>query len=182
MILLVSIVPIASGARSRNSQAYNGLVKFGPQIVQMEDGCLWIDGGVSSGTFFRGLKRDDKNSPPEYSNGSSIVVSYPESLTASIRILNDQCVAEDASSPWTGHSFTFDVSWKNGVQLTPALLSPGGVHCDNLSAISETQVVIAPPMECQMTIRSEGVPLINHLIVSVYAADGKRLTRLSAAP
>jgi hypothetical protein len=35
---------------------------------------------------------------------------------------------------------------------------------------------------CQLTVESKGIPLGEHLIVSVFAPDGKRLTRLSARP
>ena len=39
-----------------------------------------------------------------------------------------------------------------------------------------------PSVICQLTVESKGVPLADRLIASIFSADGRPLTRLSAAP
>jgi hypothetical protein len=167
-----------------NHRSYDGIVIFPPQIVQLNSGCLWIDGTLTSGTFFEGLERKDRGGMFEYTNGGKVLSDYPQSVVASIRILDDQCVSISQASRYAlagsnRHSFSFQVAWKTGLQLRPALLSPTGVRCIGSSGTRASPVL---PMTCQITINSEGTPLSDHLIVSVFGTDGTRLTRLSAAP
>jgi hypothetical protein len=184
--LIVGMLPVFAHARSRNKPTYDGVVNFGPQLLYLDDGCLSVDGTVTSGTFFADLKRNDSGSLPEYSKRGELVTEYPESLTASIRIIGNQCAAAPSShSPvfeGDSYSLTFEVDWKNGVQLNPA--SPIVAHCVGSSVLINPSgdIIAAPSVTCQLTVASKGVPLADHLIVSVFAADGKRLTRLSAAP
>jgi hypothetical protein len=186
--LIVGMFPVVAHARSRNNPTYGGVVNFGPQLLYLADGCLSVDGTVTSGNFFEDLKRNDGGSLPEYRKRGELVTEYPESLTASIRIIGNQCAAAPSShSPvFNGDSYSlmFEVDWKNGFQLSPAVLSPIVAHCVGTSVLSNPSgdIIIAPSVTCQLTVASKGVPLADHLIVSVFAADGKRLTRLSAAP
>jgi len=102
--------------------------------------------------------------------------------------MSDPCAAESPkarSSIFRGDSYAlkFAVEWKEGMQLRPALLSPVASQCIGYSRISSPDGDLRiPAVTCQMTVASKGVPLANHLIVSIFTADGKRLTRLSAAP
>jgi hypothetical protein len=185
--LLSIICPVAALARSRgNNWTYEGAVNFGSQFLYLDDGCLSVDGTVTSGSFFDDLRRNDSGSQPEYRKRGELVTMYPETLKASIRIIGNQCaaVANLHSSIFNGDSYslTFEVDWKDGVQLSPA--SPIIAHCAGSSMLinPNREIVSAPSVTCQLTVASKGVPLANHLIVSVFSADGKRLTRLSAAP
>jgi hypothetical protein len=174
-------------ARGRNETTYDGTVDFGAQLLHLDDGCLALDGRVTSGTFFDDLKRTEIGSRFEFRKRGRVVTEYPESLTTSIRIAGDQCTATLSNRPssiFRGDSFSlkFQVEWKDGMQLRPAVLSPLVAHCVASSSIIPGQDVTIPSITCQMTVDSKGVPLADHLIVSVFAADGKRLTRLSAGP
>ena len=188
VILVVGMFPAFVHARGRSNLTYDGLVNFGPQLLYLDDGCLSVDGTVTSGTFFEDLKRNDNGSLPEYRKRGELVTEYPESLTASIRIIGNQCAAARGShSPvfdGDSYSLTFEVDWKNGFQLSPAALTPIVAHCVGSSVLINPtgDDIFAPSVTCQLTVASKGVPLTDHLIVSVFAADGKRLTRLSAAP
>jgi hypothetical protein len=184
--LLVGMFSLVAHARSRNNPTSEGVVNFGPQLLYLDDGCLSVDGTVTSGTFFEDLKRNDSGSLPEYRKAGELVTEYPESLTASIRIIGNQCAAAPSthSAVFSGDSYslTFEVDWKSGVQLNPA--APIVAHCVGSSVLINPSgdIIAAPSVTCQLTVASKGVPLADHLIVSVFAADGKRLTRLSAAP
>jgi hypothetical protein len=172
---------MGADARGRNNPTYYGDVDFGSQLLQLDDGCLSLNGTLSSGIFFEDLKRIRVGSGFEYRKSGRLVTKYPESLTTSISIEGGHCGATLSNSPSSifrgdSYSLTFGVEWKDGMQLRPALLSPVFVHCDGSSNGARPLIV------CQLTVESKGVSLDDHLIVSVFAPDGKRITRLSAGP
>ena len=204
-ICVFGLIGFRTNAGGGIEQPHNGVVDFPPQIVQIKSGCLWIDGTLASGHFFDGLRRKQLDGLPQYTSGGKVLMVYPESVVASIRILNDQCVPDSADSQSSmvrdgalsaiantagspiadgeTRQLTFQIAWKDGLQLTPILLSPVDVHCKGSSSEqSLAQSMPAPPMTCQITIKSAGIPLSDHLVVSVFGPTGERLTRLSAAP
>jgi len=185
--LILGVFPIGANARGRNNTTYDGAVGFGAQLLHLDDGCLALDGAVTSGNFFEDLKRTEIGSRFEFRKRGRVVTEYPESVTTSIRIAGGQCAATLSNRPSSifrgdSYSLKFQVEWKDGMQLRPADLSPIVAHCVGSSSIIPGQDVTIPSITCQMTVDSKGVPLVDHLIVSVYAVDGKRLTRLSAGP
>jgi hypothetical protein len=187
-ILVVAVLAIASDAADRTNPIYDGAIDFGSQLVQLNDGCLAFDGTVKSGNFFGDLKRKDIGSQLEFRKRGKVVTEYPESLTTSIRIAAGECDSTLSNMPSSilrgdSYSLKFQVEWKKGTQLRAAVLSPVVAHCIGYSSISAAgQDAATPTIACQLTIESKGVPLTDHLIVSVFAPDGKRLARLSARP
>lgn len=179
-VLFVASTYVRGGSR----RSHDGIVNFPPQILQLNSGCLWVDGTLTSGTFFEGLERRDLGGIFQYINSGKVLTDYPPSVVASIRILNDQCVSTLSPSRFSlaandRRPFSFQVAWKTDLQLRPAFLSPTGVQC---IGSSPSRTASTPPMTCQITVKSEGTPLSDHLVVSLFGADGTRLTRLSAAP
>ena len=190
LALLIGLLPIGAGARSRKDATYDGAVDFGSQVLNLQSGCFAVDGSVRSGNFFEDLKRVDTGSQTEYRKEGRVLKEYPDSITTSIRIMGDECTP-GFSNPTLpifegdSYSMTFEVQWKDGMQLTPAVLSPAVAHCVGTRIITNTSkdsTSTFPALTCEMTVKSRGVPLMKHLIVSVFSPDGKRLARLSAAP
>ena len=186
LLFILCMFPIGAEARGRNNATYDGAIDFGSQLLHLDDGCLALDGAITSGNFFDDLTRIESGSRFEFRKHGRVVTEYPESLTTSIRIVG-QCAATLSNRPSSifrgdSYSLKFQVEWKEGMQLRPAALSPVVARCVGSSSIIPGQDVTIPSVTCQMTVDSKGVPLVDHLIVSVYAADGKRLTRLSAGP
>src|ERR1700677_3510669 len=185
---LVAILPVTAHAGAKNSSIYEGGVSFGSQLLRLDDGCVSVNGTVKSGTFFEGLKRTNLGGRFEYTKQGKVVTEYPESLTTSIRIVGDKCAVELSNSPsavFKGDSFSVKlaVEWKDGLQLRPASLSSVTARCVWSTSIPiPAQDYTIPSVTCQLTVNGKGVPLADHLIVSVFGADGTRLTRLSAAP
>jgi hypothetical protein len=186
--LIMGMFPVGTHARGKKSTSYDGTVDFGAQLLHVGDGCFSVDGSVRAGDFFEDLERIDIASGSEFRKDGRVVTKYPESLTTSIRILGDQCAGAFSIAPSSifngdSYSLTFEVEWKDGVQLTPAVLSPAVAHCAaSRIATNASKDSTFPAITCQMTVDSKGIPLANHLIVSVFAADGERLVRLSARP
>lgn len=183
-VLLSWILALAPVGASAHPRTYDGVIEFGSQLLYLKDGCLSVRGTLTAGSFFADLRRIDVGGQLEYKKRGQIVKEYPESLTASIEI--DQCLApspDSTSSLFLGdsHPFKFEVSWKHEMQMRPAVLAPAVAHCARYSPASLLGED-PPSIHCEMTVASKGVPLADHLIVLIFAADGRRLTRISAAP
>ena len=188
-LLTVVLAIFASSASAGGGTArLEGAVNFGAQMLRLDDGCALLDGKVSSGDFFDDLKRIDVAGRLEYKKRGKWVTQYPETITTSIRIVGNQCAASLSNSPpsiFYGDSYAlkFQVEWKDGMRLRPAALGPSPAHCVGYSSVvMPGRDLTIPSITCQMTVESKGVPLLDHLIVSVFTANGSRLTRLSAAP
>jgi hypothetical protein len=185
---VIGAFPIAAHAGGKSNATYDGELAFGSQLLYLDDGCLSVNGSVTSGDFFDNLKRTDVDGRFEYRKRREIVTEYPESVTTSIRLVGDKCAAELSNAPsavFNGDSFTVKlaVEWKGGMELRPATLSPVIAHCVGATSVAiPHQDFTIPSVTCQLTVDSKGVSLTDHLIVSVFGADGIRLTRLSAAP
>ena len=188
LLLLIGILPMAAKAGGNGSAAYDGTVDFGPQVIQLDDGCLAVDGHMASGAFFEDLKRIEIGRQFEFRKHGRAVKEYPDTLSTSILIAGGQCksaVSNSDSSFFQGNAYTlrFQVDWKEGTQLRPAALSPVAARCTGYSPIKAPGHELASAaVLCQLTVDSKGVPLGDHLIVSIFSVDGRRLTRLSARP
>lgn len=188
LALIIGIFPMGADARGRNNLTYDGAIDFGAQLIHMDDGCVALNGTVTSGNFFEDLKRIEIGTGLEFRKHGRVVTEYPDSLTTSVRISGGQCAATLSNSLSSifrsdSYSLKFQVAWKQGMQLRPAVLSPVVAQCIGYSSIPiPSQDFTGPSIVCQLTVDSKGVPLVDHLIVSIFAADGKPLTRLSARP
>lgn len=187
IVLVVCSIPLRGDARGRNEATYEGAVDFGAQLLHLNDGCLAVNGWVKSGNFFDDLKRVNVGGGFEFRKGGKIVTQYPESVTTSIHIAGDRCAPNLSNSPASifrdgSYSLKFQVEWKDGMQLRPAVLSPVTARCVGYSSIAIPSQETIPSISCQLTVESKGVPLGDHLIVSIFAADGAPLTRMSARP
>ena len=188
LAFMMAMFAVHAEARSKNDSIYDGAMNFGAQLIHQDDGCLDLEGTVTSGNFFEDLKRIETGHQLEFRKNGRIVTEYPESLTTSIRIDGTQCAARSFHQPssiFRGDSYAlkFRVEWKEGMQLRPAILAPVVAHCTGYSGIAAPgQDSTLSSIVCQLKVDGKGVPLADHLIVSVFSADGKRLTRLSARP
>lgn len=187
VVILLGAFAVCCNARGRNDATYDGAVEFGPQLLHLDDGCLSLNGSVKSGNFFDELKRIDVGNGFQYRKGGKVVSEYPESLTTSIHIAGDRCVPALSNSPSSifrdgSHSLNFHVEWKDGMQLRPAVLSPVTARCVGYTSVAIPSRDTIPSITCEFTVESKGIPLGDHLIVSIFAADGTRLTRMSARP
>jgi hypothetical protein len=188
LLLTVASLPLAALGRGRSNPAYDGRVDFGPQLLHSESGCLFVDGSVTSGSFFEDLKRVSVGDRFEYQKHGKLVTEYPESLTTSVRVLGNQCDSASTNAPSaifseSSYGLKFEVSWKDGMDLRPAELSSTAASCRGFNSITiPDKGFTIPTVTCQITVKAHGVPLGDHLIVLVFAPDGTPVTRLSAAP
>ena len=186
--LLSGMFPLGANAGPRGNPTHDGQIDFGAQLLHLNDGCAAIHGNVTAGTFFDDLKRIDNGGRLEFRKRGKIVTQYPESLTTFVHIGGDPCASGMSNSPsaiFEGNSYSLklEVYWKHDMQMRPAALMPAAAHCIGYSSITfPGENLTTPSITCQMTVNSKGVPLEDHLIVSIITADGRPLTRISAAP
>ena len=181
------LFPLLTQAGGNSTSSHEETVAFGSQLLHINDSCLSVEGTLASGEFFSGLQRKAKDGRIEYSKHGEKVDEYPDSLATSIRISGDPCAAAAPTwpSPFNGKSYAvrFEVEWKDGMSLRPATLAAGAAQCEGYASVPVPhRNYTIPAISCHIAIDGKGVPLSNHLIVSVYGADGQRLTRISAAP
>jgi hypothetical protein len=187
-ILIIGMFPLGALGGGRNTPAYDGQLDFGAQLLQSNGDCLFVDGNVTSGAFFQDLRRLDLGDRFEYRKHGKIVTQYPDSLTTSIRVVGNQCGPVSGNAPSSifkrdSYTLTFEVEWKDGLNLSPAVLSTGVAHCTGFNSVTVPDRGFSiPTVTCKLTVNAKGVPLDDHLIVSVYAPSGEQITRLSAAP
>lgn len=188
MVSTIALFPVGATARGRYISAYDGEVDFGSQLLHLDRGCLFVDGNVTSGTFFNDLKRIDISGEFEYRKDGKAITTYPDSLSTSIRIVGNQCAPVSANAAFTmfngdSYSLKFEVAWKDGMALRPATLAPGVASCRGYNSITIPDKGFSiPTVTCQLTVSGKGVPLSDHLIVSIFTPGGEPITRLSAAP
>ncbi len=186
--VIIGMTSIAVSARPKNNSTYDGQVDFGAQLLRVDGACLSVHGAMTAGRFFDDLRRVDKAGRLEYRKRGKLVTEYPESLTTSIRISRDACGGGYSKSPspiFRGDSYSLKllVYWKHDMQMRPAALAPDLARCVGyLIATAPDENLAVPSISCQMTVASKGVPLGDHLIVSILAADGRPITRIAAAP
>jgi hypothetical protein len=187
-LLATGALPLTAQAGGNGSAAYDGSVAFGRQVIQLDDGCLAVDGTMASGAFFEDLKRVEVGRQFGFRKHGRAVSEYPDSLTTSILIAGGRCESawsNSDSAVFQGGSYAlkFQVDWKEGMQLRPAALFPVAARCTGYRPITAPgRELASAAVLCQLTVDSKGVPLGDHLIVSIFSVDGKRLTRLSARP
>jgi hypothetical protein len=188
LAFLLSLSPLTAVAGGRNISSYDGQLAFGAQLLALDEGCLFVDGNVTSGDFFQDLKRIDLGGRFEYRKHGRVVTEYPDSLATSIRVVGNQCGSSSKTASYDifrGNSYTlkFDVAWKDELNLRPAILASSTARCIGMDSVTiPDRGFTIPSVTCQLTIESKGVPLSDHLIVSVVAPEGALITRLSAAP
>lgn len=187
-LLMVALQPVVVIAGGRTVSISDTQILFGSQLLHSDQDCLFVDGNVTSETFFYDLKRIDAGGKFAYRKGGQAISTYPTALSTSIRVMGNQCgpmPAAESSAIFSRNSYSlkFKVSWKDGMELRPATFSASAASCHgfNSTTIPDRGYSI-PTVTCQLMVDGAGVPLTDHLIVSVFTPDGELLTRLSAAP
>jgi hypothetical protein len=174
-------------ANSAKTVTYSKKVPFGLQEVKIGTACVVFGGSITSGVFFENLRSIQSNGRTEYRLKGQPVTSFPDSLAIEIVAIPRRCDRQvedelDSQIQALMDHLTFGVQWKKGVTMTSAdQLTYGGFEHTReplpLSPYGDT----ADMWKFTMTIRSTGVSLDQHVIVSVRAENGKDFARLSSS-
>jgi len=188
--LLLSLVIEPVFPSTRNPDDRNTL-DFGVQRLILNGKCFFGGGNVEGGDFFSGLRRKESPDGFRFYKRGRLVSEYPDQLSITLRVSKFRCTAQGAPrdlellvlSDDFLSSLKFKVEWKVGTRLRPVdgFVLLGYKHLrENLSFSSDSSQ--DDVVQYQMTLTSKGIPLSDHLIVSVFNSDDTLFVRLSAAP
>jgi hypothetical protein len=144
--------------------------------IRAGDVCVNFIPVLQSGDFFNGLERIDTAQASEFRKNSQVVTNFPDYMTVEINVRIEECdtdVYTPAHTPDFVKGLHFRAQWKRGVYLRPVA-----------NATIERKPVSEEEGDNRLLfmlkIRDHGVPLSDHLIISVIGADGKLMSRMSA--
>lgn len=183
LILVLLAVPVSSldtGAKASRSPR----VLMGMSDAKVEDACVFFFASMSSADFFQDIERIGPPRQTQFRKGSEFVESYPEKITADVDVhvgpcqLFDEEVELSRAEKIVGQ-FIFEANWKRGMKMRPAeitwLARSRGPHRPMERWPGQVRNIWC----FELSIPSYGVPLTDHLIVSVFTPDGKRISRFS---
>lgn len=187
-ILLSFQVVLAAPLQKKAQTKYGANVFMGLDFQRFEDACILFSAYMTAGQFFEGLEVTETASGRRFRKASQSASSYPERAVVRFRAVVWRCSAppwEDPDPDLAKHimiSLRFEAQWKTGLELRPAevllMATSEGPHQirDTLWADKSYEWIY------DLSINSKDIPLTDHLILSAFSKDGKRLARLSARP
>jgi len=159
--------------------------------------CVSVSPELTSGNFFEGLQWLKTKSAEEFYKGGQRVVSFPGSIDVVLAIYMHPCSAKLPSGLSADklsdlcHSLLIEASWKRGDESRPAevvtpfkmtkgpftqaeLLSAVGI---NKGLLPQTRQYPGYGAGLSASFASIGIPLTDHLVISIFSAEHKFLTR-----
>lgn len=155
--------------------------------------CGNLSGALSSGEFFDGLQRLGTGRHVEFRKDAQPVKEFPSNIAVSLAGNITPCLTEPTNSaltfvqPGNGSSRQAVNEFMNGLKFTAQWKTPRGVQA--ISNWSVTKSVSDDeawgvndqiPMRFAFQVPSQGVPLTNQLVISVYAPSGTKLVTFTA--
>lgn len=195
-MLLASILNL-NLITANSTPSYTKLIPMGVGALRVDRRCVLLGAFLTAGDFFEGLKRVETHSGTEFRKGSSVVQHFPELITVKIRAHVEECTDAPPQSPLTDSpnpfklsSLRFSAQWKSGLRLRPVEnmtfegCQTAQSQLDTTSVLLLKQMGIHDPGAktwiCELSIHEHGVPLTDHLILTVARQDGTGPLRFSA--
>lgn len=170
-----------------NKTFYGKSVKFGPQEADLQDTVVIFLGALTGGDFFSDLERVDIPSGPIFRRHLRIVQYYPERLSVKLEAYETKFAPKGSSPNPSGvdpdfmRTLRFEGQWKTGMRLRPVDTLSLDKISDEEEQYPEDSRFLRHRWIYDLNVQSLEVPLTDHLIVSVFSKDNKRLVRLSAS-
>jgi hypothetical protein len=169
--------------KNKKGFAYRRVVLTDVAMYHRERICIAFASFLTSGDFFEGLRPGDSAIGRRFFKGSEEVKEFPPELTVEVQAVMRDCsmfppepLNRAATEPFMS-TLTFKANWKTGLQQRPV-----GKFSLQISPPDPSTWVEhgSPNWRYDLAIRSNGVPLTDHLVVEVYSETQEFLTRLSA--
>jgi hypothetical protein len=154
---------------------YKEVVPLSSGQVRDRDVCVNFSPVMASGDFFDGLQRHETPSGDEFHKNSRLVTNFPEQLTVQLQLSISVCDADiytPAPAPGFVSGIRFRAQWKRGLAMRPVT----ELRVQRVAITSEEG---DSRLLFLLKIRDQGVPLTDHLIISVISPQGKLLSRMS---
>jgi hypothetical protein len=142
-------------------------------LAEIEGTRVVFQSAVSPADFWEGLHKAEASSGTTYMKGSDAVRFFPDPLLIRIFAVQSTASSKKKISEEFMKGLHFEAQWKRGVNLRP-------VKQLALAAQSERHVSGQGDVWVyDLKLDESEVPLDDHLIVDVLAADSKRILRMS---
>jgi hypothetical protein len=175
-LLLAPVARAQSEGNAGRMHEYKDDVALSTGQIRTGDVCVNFIPVLQSLGFFNGLERIDTAQGSEFRRNSQAVDFFPDYLTLEINVRIEVCDANiytPAKTPDIIKGIQFRVQWKRGLYLRPA----ANVTIERKPLQMEEG---DNRMLYVIKVRDHGVPLSDHLILSVISASGKIMSRMSA--
>jgi hypothetical protein len=181
-------------AAPRKKQQFELFVPVVPsQRIKSDQYCGNLSGVLSSGEFFDGLQRLGTGRHIQFRKYAQSVKDFPSNIAISLAGNIEPCSSDPSNSavsfvqPGNGSSQQAVDQFVSNLKFTALWKNPRGVQpVSNWSvtkSVSDDGTWRANdqiPMRFAFQVPSQGVPLTNQLVISVYAPSGAKLATFTA--
>jgi len=163
------------------------------ESIKSDQYCGNLSGALSSGDFFDGLQRSGTGRHIQFHKDALPVKEFPSEIAISLAGNITPCASDPAHAvvsfvqPGNGSSPQAVKEFVNGLKFTALWQNPRGLQpVSNWSvtkSVSDDKAVRVNdqiPMRFAFQVPSQGVPLTNQLVISVYAPSGVKLATFTA--
>jgi hypothetical protein len=181
-------------AAPKKKTQFDMFVPVAPQPIKTDRLCGNLSGALSADDFFDGLVRIDGKHRVEFRKASQPVKEFPSQVAVALAGDMAPCASlSDPSSrvnfvePGNGSSPQEVNQFMNGLKFTAAWKNNYGFQpVQNFSVTKSApsdkswRVNDQIPWRFALQVPSQGVPLTNQLVISVYAPSGAKLATFTA--
>lgn len=196
ILFAAAIFAIATSvdAAPRKKQQFEAFVPVvSSQLIKSDRYCGNLSGVLSSGEFFNGLQRVGSGRHIAFRKNAQPVKEFPSTIAVSLAGKITPCgsarseAEEDFTPSGSGSSQQKLNEFTNGLKFTAEWKNPNGFEpVSNWSvtkSVSDEKtwgVTDQIPTRFAFQVPSEGVPLTNQLVITVYLPSGAKLGTFTA--
>jgi hypothetical protein len=187
------LVAASANAGPKDKTIFDMFVPVAPQPIRTSNVCGNLSGALSADDFFDGLVRIEARHRVEFRKASQTVSQFPSQVAVALAGNFTPCAAAaggphvdfvrpgNGSSPQRVNDFInglrFTAVWKNryGIQPVQGFSVTKTAPTDRTFSIND-QI----PWRFAFQVPSQGVPLTDQLVISVYAPSGAKLASFTA--
>jgi hypothetical protein len=194
-------VAASAKAGPRDKTIFDMFVPVAPQRIQGANYCGNLSGALSADNFFDGLVRIQKRHRVEFRKSSQRVSEFPSEVSVALAGNFALCGAPavgtsaphvdyvrpgNGSSPQRVNDFInglrFTAVWKNryGIQPVQNFSVTKSAPSDRRFGLTDQFANDQIPWRFAFQVPSQGVPLTDQLVISVYAPSGAKLASFTA--
>jgi hypothetical protein len=194
-LLFATVFLIASSAQAapKKKQQFELFVPVASQPIKGDQYCGNLSGALSSGEFFDGLQRLGAGRHIEFRKDAQPVKEFPSKIAIALAGNITPCAAGisnapvDFVEPGNGSSQQAVNQFMDGLKFTAVWKNPRGVQPVSNWSVTKSvsndrswRVNDQIPMRFAFQVPSQGVPLTNQLVISVYAPSGVKIATFTA--
>jgi hypothetical protein len=184
-LLALLTLPITSSRATipKTTKAHCRVMYFA-DFSEVDGGFIVIRGVLGPGSFFKDLQCLDSAENTVFMNDAGEALTFPDRLTIKLFIIGPVPLSEFAQPKRLNAEYMlglrFSANWKRGVKMRPVKA------LRELTASESQPPDFAVPLnarQCwiyEFAVEDANVPLTDHLILSIFSPENKRLARLSA--